>query len=353
MDLNVSRTPATRKQFTDYRASTLLDKRLSDLTRWINTRFNSGVLNIRPASADASFRRYFRIDYDGGSYIVMDAPPDQENTDMYISIARRFRDIGLNVPEIIDQNLDQGFVLISDLGQITYLDHLNEHNVDRLYGDALGALIKLQRGAMIDPGGLPRYDKSLLLSEMALFQEWYADKHFGFQLNPEQTDIIENTFGILCESALEQPQLWVHRDYHSRNLMVSANNNPGILDFQDAVTGPITYDLVSLLRDCYIEWSPRQVHRWALGYQNLAIQSGLLLSDDQDQFIKWFDYMGLQRHIKVLGIFARLYHRDGKSDYLNNLPLVWKYAVAACRDYPELQPFGALLQEMQPLPCTP
>jgi aminoglycoside/choline kinase family phosphotransferase len=330
-----------------------LDKRLSALTRWINACFNSDVQNLRPASTDASFRRYFRFDHSGQSYIVMDAPPEYENMEIYISTARRFMDIGLNVPKIIDQNRDQGFLLISDLGRTTYLDHLNAHNVDRLYGDALGALIVLQTGTMIDPRGFPRYDRTLLLSEMALFREWYADKHFSYPLQPEQLDIIENTFAILCESALEQPQVWVHRDYHSRNLMVTASNNPGILDFQDAVTGPITYDLVSLLRDCYIEWPPSQVREWALGYQNLAIQSGLLLSDDEDQFIEWFDYMGVQRHIKVLGIFARLYHRDGKSDYLNDLPLVWKYAMTVCRNYPDLQPFAELLQELQPLPCTP
>ena len=330
-----------------------MDKRLSALTHWINARFNSDVQNLRPASSDASFRRYFRFDHSGQSYIVMDAPPEYENMEIYIRTARRFMDIGLNVPKIIDQNRDEGFLLISDLGGTTYLDHLNAHNVDRLYGDALGALIVLQTGTMIDPRGFPRYDRTLLLSEMALFREWYADKHFGYPLQPEQLDIIENTFAILCESALEQPQVWVHRDYHSRNLMVTASNNPGILDFQDAVTGPITYDLVSLLRDCYIEWPPSQVREWALGYQNLAIQSGLAVSDDEDQFIEWFDYMGVQRHIKVLGIFARLYHRDGKSDYLNDLPLVWKYAMTVCRNYPDLQPFAELLQELQPLPCTP
>ena len=329
-----------------------MDKRLSALTRWINARFKSGARNLRPASTDASFRRYFRFDHDGQSYIVMDAPPEHENMEVYIQTARRFRDIGLNVPEIIDQNLDQGFLLISDLGQTTYLDHLNEHNVDRLYGDALGALIVLQTGTLINPGAFPRYDKTLLLSEMALFPKWYADKHFGYSLHAEQLDVIEDTFGILCESALGQPQVWVHRDYHSRNLMVTANNNPGVLDFQDAVTGPITYDLVSLLRDCYIEWPPGQVREWALGYQNLARQSGLLLSDDEDQFVRWFDHMSLQRHIKVLGIFARLYHRDGKSDYLNDLPLVWKYAMAVCRDYANLHAFGELLQELQPPPCT-
>jgi aminoglycoside/choline kinase family phosphotransferase len=217
----------------------------------------------------------------------------------------------------------------------------------------MAALIVLQTGTMIDPGAFPRYDKTLLLSEMALFQQWYADKHLGYRWKPEQLDIIENTFRILCESALEQPRVWVHRDYHSRNLMLTASNNPGILDFQDAVTGPITYDLVSLLRDCYIEWPPSQVRQWALGYRNLSMQSGLLSSNDEDQFIKWFDYMGVQRHIKVLGIFARLYHRDGKSDYLKDLPLVWKYAMTVCRNYPDLQPFGELLQELQPLPCMP
>jgi len=329
-----------------------LDKRLSEITRWVSRRFNISDPKLRSASSDASFRRYFRFECGGRSYIVMDAPPEYENTGLYIRAAQRFRELGLNVPEIIDQEGDLGFVLISDLGHTTYFDHINKENVSRLYGDALGALIILQTGTLIDPGYFPPYSRALLWSEMALFPEWYIDKHVGYRLLPDQQDVITSTLNILCENALEQPQVWVHRDYHSRNLMVMENNNPGILDFQDAVTGPVTYDLVSLLRDCYIEWPPEQVRDWALGYLNLAIQSGLGLSDNEEQFTRWFDRMGLQRHIKVLGIFARLFHRDGKANYLNNLPLVWKYAVSVCQNDVDLGPFGELLLELRPPSCT-
>jgi len=330
-----------------------LDKRLSALTDRIFTHFGTTDVNLRPASSDASFRRYFRLDHEGQTYIVMDAPPDRENTEIFVRAARQFEHIGLNVPVIIDQDEELGFILMSDLGQVTYLERLSEGTVDRLYGDALAALIVLQSGTTLDPAYFPPYDRPLFESEMSLFQEWYVDRHLKRRLNSDQMVMIAETFDLLCRNALEQPQVWVHRDYHSRNLMVADRNNPGILDFQDAVTGPITYDLVSLLRDCYIEWPRSRVRDWALGYRDLAIQSGLPIAAEEDQFLRWFDLMGLQRHIKVLGIFARLYHRDGKPDYLGDLPLVWKYAVSVCQDHEKLRRFGALLTALEPPPCTP
>jgi len=330
-----------------------LDKRLSALTDWIFALFGTGDVNLRPASTDASFRRYYRLDHGGQSYIVMDAPPDRENTQSYVRAARKLRHIGLNVPEIIEQDDNQGFMLISDLGQVTYLDQLNEQNVNRLYGDALGALIVLQTGTTLDPGYFPAYDRGLLEQEMALFPEWYVARHLGSRLSGRQAEIIDDTVEVLCRNALEQPQVWVHRDYHSRNLMITKSNNPGILDFQDAVTGPVTYDLVSLLRDCYIEWPQPKVRDWALGYRDLALQSGLPLNGDEDRFLRWFDLTGLQRHIKVLGIFARLFHRDGKPNYLGDLPLVWRYAVGVCETHDDLHPFRELLMAMPPHPCTP
>lgn len=329
-----------------------MDKRLNALTKWINFRFDTVEPNLSPASSDASFRRYFRVEADNRSYIVMDAPPEYEDIEPYIKTAERLLQIGLNVPEIIAIDRNQGFVLLTDLGTETYLDCLNEDNVDRLYGDALGALIVLQTGTFTDPNYFPAYDRSLLSSEMALFPEWYIRKHLEYPLDHEQKTLIDNTLSLVCDSALEQPKVWVHRDYHSRNLMPTKYNNPGILDFQDAVSGPITYDLVSLLRDCYIEWPKQRILEWALGYQALAIQSGLPLDVAEEQFIKWFDYMGVQRHIKVLGIFSRLFHRDGKPDYLNDLPLVWSYLVTVCQDYKELHPFRELLLDMRPHPCT-
>jgi hypothetical protein len=283
----------------------------------------------------------------------MDAPPERENMESYVRTARQLGHIGLNVPTVIALDEKQGFILLSDLGQITYLQQLSEDRVDRLYGDALGALVVLQTGTTLDPGYFPPYDRTLLESELSLFPHWYIDKHLGHRKNSAQEVVIADVFDLLCRNAVEQPQVWVHRDYHSRNLMVTASNNPGILDFQDAVTGPVTYDLVSLLRDCYVEWPKSRVEDWALGYLDLAIQSGLPLSPDEDQFLRWFDLMGLQRHIKVLGIFARLFHRDGKPDYLGDLPLVWKYAVSVCQDHEDLHPFAELLMSLQPPSCTP
>ena len=328
-----------------------MDKRLNALTEWINSRFNTLEPTLSPASEDASFRRYFRVEANNRSYIVMDAPPELEDIEPFIKTARCFYRIGLNVPEIIEVDRNQGFVLLTDLGTATYLDCLNKDNVDRLYGDALRALAVLQTGTSTNPNYFPAYDRSLLWAEMALFPQWYVQRHINLSLDTTQQGIIEDTFNLLCDNALEQPKVWVHRDYHSRNLMPTQNNNPGILDFQDAVTGPITYDLVSLLRDCYIKWPKKRVYEWALGYQALATQSGLPLSVDKQRFIKWFDYMGVQRHIKVLGIFARLYYRDGKSNYLNDLPLVWEYLVTVCEDYQDLRPFRDLLMDMRPKAC--
>ena len=328
-----------------------MDKRLQALTKWINSQFNIEDSKLRPASEDASFRRYFRVEVEGSTYIAMDAPPEFEDIQPYIRTAERFAQIGLNVPEVMAVEKDQGFVLLSDLGRTTYLQCLDESNVERLYGEALAALIVLQVGTFTDPDYFPAYNRSLLRSEMELFPEWYVRRHMDSPLDQKRQKIIEDTFDKLCISALEQPTVWVHRDYHSRNLMLTTRNNPGILDFQDAVTGPITYDLVSLLRDCYISWPPNRVREWALSYQTRAIQSGLPLTDDEEKFLRWFDYMGVQRHIKVLGIFARLFHRDGKSHYLNDLPLVWQYLMTICRTYEELLPFGDLLMDLDPKSC--
>lgn len=329
-----------------------MDKRLYAITNWINSNFDSPGANLRPASADASFRRYFRFEVEKRSYIVMDAPPTRENTALFVRSAVRLRQIGLNVPEIIAVDEEQGFVLLSDLGSTTYLDCLTADNADRLYGDALGALIILQTGTFADPAYFPAYDKNQLMSEMELFPRWYVRHHFKRSLDVREASLVKGVFEDLCRSALEQPTVWVHRDYHSRNLMRVPHNNPGILDFQDAVTGPITYDLVSLLRDCYIEWPRQRVLDWALGYQELALQSGLPMCEDKQKFIRWFDRMGIQRHIKVLGIFTRLYHRDGKSNYINDLPLVWKYLVTVCEDYADLHPLRHLLMQLEPTPCT-
>jgi aminoglycoside/choline kinase family phosphotransferase len=302
--------------------------------------------SIAPASADASFRQYFRVRTDSGSFIVMDAPPDKEDTGPFIRVAQRFREIGLNVPEVLEQDPVKGFLLLSDLGQQTYLGLLNASSVERLYGDAMGALMVLQTGSYSDPDFLPQYDRPLLLTEMSLFRDWLLQKHLGLDLTDEQLRVLQDTFELLASNALEQPSAWVHRDYHSRNLMRTDEHNPGILDFQDAVLGPVTYDLVSLLKDCYINWPREQVENWVKGYQKLSLESGLQVTKDEKEYLRWFDLMGAQRHLKAAGIFARLYHRDGKAGYLADIPRTVGY-ISQLRDlYPELTPLIEIIDSI-------
>jgi len=302
--------------------------------------------SIAPASADASFRQYFRVVSDAGSFIVMDAPPDKEDTGPFVRIAQQFRKIGLNVPEVIEQDRDNGFLLLSDLGQQTYLGLLNSNSVERLYGDAMEALRVLQIGTDSEPDFLPEYDRQLLLSEMALFRDWLLQRHLGLELNDEQLGSLQDSFDFLAGSALEQPVVWVHRDYHSRNLMKTEMHNPGILDFQDAVSGPVTYDLVSLLKDCYISWPREQVESWVRDYQQRSLETGIEVTRDQREYLRWFDLMGAQRHLKAAGIFARLYHRDGKTGYLADIPRTVGY-ISGLRDrYPELMPLIEMIDSV-------
>lgn len=335
-----------------------MDKRLEALKDWIRRVLHVSEFDIRPASADASFRRYFRIRFGSRSVVAMDAPPEKEDTRRYIEIARRFHGLGLNVPEIIEQDLEQGFLLITDLGDQLYLRHLNDTTVERLYGDALGALIVLQGGIYTecDAEGdtkpetktfLPEYDEPLLQREMEIFREWYLGRHLGLALTVSQHEILDQAYACLVRSALEQPRVWVHRDYHSRNLMVTELNNPGILDFQDAVRGPVTYDLVSLLRDCYIAWPRSRVEDWAKGYHTLAQQSGIPVCEDETLFLRWFDLMGVQRHLKAIGIFARLNHRDRKPGYLPDIPRTLGYVHEVIARYPDMQPLSDLLHALK------
>ncbi len=330
-----------------------MPERLEKLKHWLESELDFSEYTLSPASADASFRRYFRVARDGESFIVMDAPPDREDSRPFIRIAKMFFDIGINVPEVIDENLEQGFLLLSDLGSSLYLDALNDASVERLYGDALSALATIQAG-IPDDGALPAYDRTLLLNEMALFREWLVGKHLGVELVSAQTDMLDAVFRLLADNALAQPQVCVHRDYHSRNLMLTGRNNPGILDFQDAVVGPVTYDLVSLLRDCYIAWPRAQVEDWALGYQQLALQSGVLREEHEDpvRFLRWFDLMGVQRHLKAAGIFARLNHRDGKPGYMGDIPRTLGYVLEVAERYDELAAFGEFIDaDVLPLIC--
>lgn len=323
-----------------------MDTRLKKLHHWLAEILDVDEYELKPASADASFRRYFRLFLGSQTMIVMDAPPDREPLTTFTSVAEKFFDLGLNVPEIIDLNHEQGFMLLSDLGSDLYLDMLNNKSVERLYGDAMGALIVLQTGTQSEPGFLPAYDKKLLSQEMSLFTDWYLSRELGKKISANQQKILSNSFRLLADSALAQPQVWVHRDYHSRNLMVTGKNNPGILDFQDAVRGPVTYDLVSLLKDCYISWSREQVLDWVEGYHQLALESGVPVCDSAEQFQDWFDRMGVQRHLKAIGIFARLSHRDGKNGYLDNIPRTLHYIWQVCAHDKQLMPLATVLEEL-------
>ncbi|MDX1697328.1 MAG: phosphotransferase, partial [Thiohalobacterales bacterium] len=290
------------------------------------------------------FRRYFRVVHNGENFIVMDAPPANEDSRPFITVSRLFFDAGLNVPEVIDVDLEQGYLLLSDLGSELYLGALNEETVERLYADALAALAVIQTCPTAD---LPLYDRALLLSEMELFREWLVGRHLDIDLTPAQHAMLDEVFALLADNELAQPRVCVHRDYHSRNLMVTTRNNPGILDFQDAVLGPVTYDLVSLLRDCYIAWPRARVEDWALGYRRLALQTGILREDheDPDLFLRWFDLMGVQRHLKAAGIFARLNHRDGKPGYLADIPRTLSYITLLADRYSDLAPLCELIED--------
>jgi N-acetylmuramate 1-kinase len=309
---------------------------------WVRTAAGVSDPRLEPASSDASFRRYWRVRCGDGTAIVMDAPPEVEDCSGYVRIAGRLRGIGLNAPEILDQDLELGLLLIGDLGERLYLDALDGDSVERLYGDALAALAVIQACGPVD--GLPAYDGPFLRRELGIFQEWLLRHHLGLDLTPQEDALLEGTFASLIANALEQPRVFVHRDFHSRNLMVVPGHNPGILDFQDAVVGPVTYDLVSLLKDCYIAWPRERVREWAAGYFGLAVQSGILEQGHEARFLRWFDLMGVQRHLKAAGVFARLFRRDQKPGYLADIPRTLGYVLEAADEYPELQALGSLLR---------
>ncbi|MDZ7656840.1 MAG: phosphotransferase [Sulfurimicrobium sp.] len=314
------------------------------MQNWLQQQFPDGGWSIEPASADASFRRYFRVTANGSSHIVMDAPPQHEDCGPFLHVAQIFAAAGVHVPEIIAQNLQQGFLLLSDLGHTTYLDAIDDSNADSLYMDAIDALIRIQLASR--PDVLPVYDDALLRRELQLFPEWYAGKHARVELSSSQRDVLERTFSLIVLNNLAQTRVYVHRDYHSRNLMLSAPN-PGILDFQDAVYGPITYDLASLFKDAYIRWDEERVLDWCIRYWERARKAGLPVNADFHDFYRDFEWMGVQRHIKVLGIFARLCHRDGKDAYLKDMPLVMTYLRKACERYSGLGSLLRLLDELE------
>lgn len=340
-----------------------MDSRQQALQTWLVKVLQKENFTLTPASSDASFRRYFRIHFiinpshenasessqEGGikeiTLIAMDAPPPQEDCRPFVKVAQQLLAAGLNVPQIIAQDVEQGFLVLGDLGSDTYLSKLNLKTAPNLYQDATNALIKMQLASQ--PNVLPEYDEALLTREMQLFPDWYIAKHLGVSLNEVQQKTLNKTFAVLNQNILAHPKVVVHRDYHSRNLMVTEVNNPGILDFQDAVYGPITYDLVSLLKDAYIAWEEEEIIDWAVRYWQAAKKAGLPMPDDFSEFYRDFEWMGAQRHIKVLGIFARLYYRDGKDGYLKDMPLVMNYLRKVCERYVELRSMLRLLNELE------
>ena len=311
---------------------------------WLNTLFPQLSPVLTPASADASFRRYFRATLNNGDhYIVMDAPPQHEDCLPFIKVAALFTSAGINVPRVLHQDLVQGFLLLTDLGDATYLSALNLDNAHALYMDAVNALIQIQLASQVDV--LPIYDRDMLARELQLFPDWYVTQHLGTTLTDTQNQQLQQVFYALLDNNTAQPQVYVHRDYHSRNLMVSTPN-PGVLDFQDAVYGPITYDLVSLFKDAYITWDEEVILDWVIRYWEQARKAGLPVATDFGEFYRDFEWMGLQRHLKVLGIFARLAHRDGKDGYLENLPVVLNYVRRTAGRYREFGPLVKLLDTL-------
>jgi aminoglycoside/choline kinase family phosphotransferase len=316
-----------------------MDDRQQSLQKWgfdalaSNSDALQGSLEV--VSGDASFRRYFRQHTENATYIAVDAPPDKENSLPFITIANAWGEQGVNVPNVIKVDLEQGFMLLSDMGDQLLFPLLNDASAEGLYHQALDALIGIQHTSY----DLPVYDAPLLDREMALFTDWFLGEHLGFELTPQEQSMLQETFSILRESALGQIQVPVHRDYHSRNIMVLEDDTLGIIDFQDAVHGPITYDVVSLLRDCYVAWPLEHVQQWARDYFQKAREAGLIGSISDEQLMLWFDWMGIQRHLKAVGIFARLNHRDGKTGYMNDIPRTLNYIVEVAAQYSTLDDF--------------
>jgi len=319
--------------FDDLRTISLLD--------WLENDLLMTVVSCELASSDASFRRYFRIKTTDSSYVVMDAPPDKENTEAFIRVSHLLTEIKVNVPIIFQQNTTEGFLLLQDFGSQCFLDKLTVENASTLYESAFDVLILMQSQGSLKQTNLPTYNLALLQRELGIFEEWFLHQSLD---TPIPTMIWDSFCNVLICSALEQPQVLVHRDYHSRNLMYLNDNSPGIIDFQDAVIGPITYDLVSLLRDCYISWSPELIAQWRSVYYKRLVSLDLI-DVSPEQFKRWFDLMGLQRHLKAIGIFSRLHSRDAKSTYLDDIPRTLNYVLTVCAEYPELSDFLQFMQE--------
>jgi aminoglycoside/choline kinase family phosphotransferase len=324
------------------------DSRLQLLEDWLRHELRWPLARLASASADASFRRYFRaFRADGSSLVVMDAPPDKEDTGPYLAVTRLLAACGVHVPEVHAADQARGLILLEDLGSTPYLAQLHAgSDAEALYGPALAALADIQQHGQTGARELPPYDRAVLEREMALMPEWFCARHLRLPEDAATSRMLERTMELLVQEALAQPQVLVHRDYHSRNLMVTNARSPGIIDYQDALHGPVSYDLVSLLKDCYISWPRARVEQWVANYRRELLRRGLAAGSSAAQFLRWFDMMGLQRHIKVLGIFSRLWYRDGKSGYLADLPRTLEYVRDAATRYAELAPFATWVEQV-------
>ncbi|MCM2326451.1 MAG: phosphotransferase [Lysobacter sp.] len=318
--------------------------RLEALDAWLRRALGGQAFTLQPASADASFRRYFRVSSEGRTWVAMDAPPEREDCGPFVKVASLMRAAGVHVPEIVAQDLAQGFLLLSDLGARTYLQAFDGTNEDRLFRDATAALVGWQAASR--EGELPPYDEALLRRELSLFPDWYIGRHLGVTLDAGEAGDLETVFARILASNLAEPRVFVHRDFMPRNLMVS-EPNPGVLDFQDAVHGPISYDVASLWRDAFVSWEEERVLDGTIRYWEAARRRGLPVRADFGDFWRDVEWMGLQRHLKVLGIFARIHYRDGKPGYLGDTPRFLAYVRHACTRYRELAPLARLLDRLE------
>lgn len=315
------------------------DLRRKELSCWVGRALEmESCAELFDLAGDAGFRRHFRTGTKP-ELVAVDSPPESTNPARFVALADYLRRNGIHTPMVVAADTANGYLLLEDLGDIQLYSALNNDSVEGLYAEVMSELLCLQQIPRKEEL-FPPYSGDLLLTEMRIMPEWLVGKLLGYQLAENEAQLLENTFQLLLENAAEQPNTLVHRDYHSRNLMVRGGQRPGIVDFQDAVWGPVTYDLVSLLRDCYVRWPRERVARWALAYAATAEAAGVLEPVDPERFLRWFDWMGLQRHIKILGLFPRLWLRDGKRGYLGDLPLVIRYVLETAERYPELRPFG-------------
>ena len=321
------------------------DARLALIHEWLSRELHLRVSRIEPASSDASFRRYFRAFTDATTYVVMDAPPDKEDVRPYLKVSALLEDLGAHVPHVHQADAARGLLLLEDLGTTLYLERLaGAGDSERLYADALDALAVIQVRGGTAAAQLAPYGRSELAREMALMPEWFLGRHLALELRPPETQMLAATFEFLIGEALAQPKVFVHRDYHARNLLVAGERNPGIIDFQDAVCGPVGYDLVSLLKDCYIAWPRERVVGWVRSFRARLLAQGAAAGDSEAQFLRWFDLIGVQRHIKVLGIFCRLWYRDGKPGYLPDLPRTLDYVRAVSAQHAPLAELSEFLE---------